>query len=173
MSLNIYTTTRASFHPHTVYTSLVFFFLMIRRPPRSTLFPYTTLFRSQPRGVVAVGVTTGQPEDALTQQIPERVRDLAGLPVIANDAGQPPRQPESVVDRLDQNRAAIGAGLGLIEPSDDRLGNPVDLERAVRYTGCGHRASACECLEVSRHHFYSTCAWLGGSSPSSFVNFPG
>src|SRR5260221_3393703 len=26
---------------------MVFFFLMIRRPPRSTLFPYTTLFRSQ------------------------------------------------------------------------------------------------------------------------------
>src|SRR2546430_17743727 len=25
-----------------------FFFLMIRRPPRSTLFPYTTLFRSDP-----------------------------------------------------------------------------------------------------------------------------
>src|SRR2546426_9187082 len=28
---------------------LPFFFLMIRRPPRSTLFPYTTLFRSQRR----------------------------------------------------------------------------------------------------------------------------
>src|SRR2546422_4879914 len=27
---------------------LLFFFLMIRRPPRSTLFPYTTLFRSHP-----------------------------------------------------------------------------------------------------------------------------
>src|SRR2546429_6807139 len=27
--------------------ALVFFFLMIRRPPRSTLFPYTTLFRSR------------------------------------------------------------------------------------------------------------------------------
>src|SRR6266480_5540311 len=27
---------------------LFFFFLMIRRPPRSTLFPYTTLFRSEP-----------------------------------------------------------------------------------------------------------------------------
>src|SRR3712207_7300758 len=26
----------------------LFFFLMIRRPPRSTLFPYTTLFRSRP-----------------------------------------------------------------------------------------------------------------------------
>src|SRR2546426_3902293 len=29
---------------------ILFFFLMIRRPPRSTLFPYTTLFRS-PHGV--------------------------------------------------------------------------------------------------------------------------
>src|SRR2546428_6921521 len=29
------------------YSSFFFFFLMIRRPPRSTLFPYTTLFRSQ------------------------------------------------------------------------------------------------------------------------------
>src|SRR2546422_11642574 len=31
---------------------LFFFFLMIRRPPRSTLFPYTTLFRSHRRGEV-------------------------------------------------------------------------------------------------------------------------
>src|SRR5207237_9780199 len=28
------------------FSSLFFFFLMLRRPPRSTLFPYTTLFRS-------------------------------------------------------------------------------------------------------------------------------
>src|SRR5256885_12659062 len=31
------------------YLPVFFFFLMIRRPPRSTLFPYTTLFRSQPK----------------------------------------------------------------------------------------------------------------------------
>src|SRR5690349_22351120 len=31
-------------------SSLSFFFLMLRRPPRSTLFPYTTLFRSQIAG---------------------------------------------------------------------------------------------------------------------------
>src|SRR2546421_8175981 len=33
---------------HTIHSTLYlfFFFLMIRRPPRSTLFPYTTLFRS-------------------------------------------------------------------------------------------------------------------------------
>src|SRR3712207_7181098 len=34
--------------------SRLFFFLMIRRPPRSTLFPYTTLFRSRGR-VIASG----------------------------------------------------------------------------------------------------------------------
>src|SRR3712207_7799571 len=33
------------------YASCLFFFLMIRRPPRSTLFPYTTLFRSVGAGV--------------------------------------------------------------------------------------------------------------------------
>src|SRR5688572_33287173 len=32
-----------------VYQVSLFFFLMIRRPPRSTLFPYTTLFRSAGR----------------------------------------------------------------------------------------------------------------------------
>src|SRR5689334_23757713 len=42
-----------------------FFFLMIRRPPRSTLFPYTTLFRSCPRVVVVLD---------LAKQLPEPVR---------------------------------------------------------------------------------------------------
>src|SRR3712207_7800898 len=40
-------------------SGLCFFFLMIRRPPRSTLFPYTTLFRSQAaaqQGVYVIGV---------------------------------------------------------------------------------------------------------------------
>src|SRR6266702_7105304 len=31
-----------------IFFFFLFFFLMIRRPPRSTLFPYTTLFRSVP-----------------------------------------------------------------------------------------------------------------------------
>src|SRR5260370_16080543 len=38
--------------PQMSHTPLCFFFLMIRRPPRSTLFPYTTLFRSH-RGIAA------------------------------------------------------------------------------------------------------------------------
>src|SRR5476651_2766634 len=35
-----------------------FFFLMIRRPPRSTLFPYTTLFRSSERYISSLVDTT-------------------------------------------------------------------------------------------------------------------
>src|SRR2546423_10752119 len=37
-----------SFLPIGLLLYSLFFFLMIRRPPRSTLFPYTTLFRSTP-----------------------------------------------------------------------------------------------------------------------------
>src|SRR5437879_7770277 len=48
-----------SSHPHLSCTLsyisfFSFFFLMIRRPPRSTLFPYTTLFRSQRRGTLTL-----------------------------------------------------------------------------------------------------------------------
>src|SRR3712207_8068251 len=39
-----------------VMSDFFFFFLMIRRPPRSTLFPYTTLFRSAVEDLVAVRV---------------------------------------------------------------------------------------------------------------------
>src|SRR2546425_908035 len=48
---------------------LLFFFLMIRRPPRSTLFPYTTLFRSVPLrtqlddGVIEVNADTAAHAD--------------------------------------------------------------------------------------------------------------
>src|SRR2546422_5142006 len=38
---------------------LFFFFLMIRRPPRSTLFPYTTLFRSKTAGIFWTGIRRG------------------------------------------------------------------------------------------------------------------
>src|SRR3712207_8015712 len=51
-----------------------FFFLMIRRPPRSTLFPYTTLFRSH-RGIV----TSRRP--------PVRGRLLLGLDLLGLGRG--------------------------------------------------------------------------------------
>src|SRR5438477_13177906 len=43
------------------YFIFIFFFLMIRRPPRSTLFPYTTLFRSRPFTVPVPAVGPAHP----------------------------------------------------------------------------------------------------------------
>src|SRR3712207_7759973 len=62
-----------------------FFFLMIRRPPRSTLFPYTTLFRSQGcagdggpalacRFVAAAPVFVPGPGEREAQTVPEASR---------------------------------------------------------------------------------------------------
>src|SRR5690348_17879146 len=60
---------------------IVFFFLMIRPPPRSTLFPYTTLFRSQERMVEGHGLTTPRfecivPRYMATGQASVAVRDV-------------------------------------------------------------------------------------------------
>src|SRR2546426_5027145 len=54
-----------------------FFFLMIRRPPRSTLFPYTTLFRSPWRRAVCVQrqeakLERGRPSDGRARPSPAR-----------------------------------------------------------------------------------------------------
>src|SRR5256885_15119577 len=46
------------FSSYVYFLDFFFFFLMIRRPPRSTLFPYTTLFRSVPK-TDALSTTSG------------------------------------------------------------------------------------------------------------------
>jgi hypothetical protein len=127
----------------------------------------------EPPGVVAVGVSTGEPEDALTQQISQRVRHLAGLATIADGTGQAPGQPQPIVDRLQENGAAVGTGVRLVELRDDRLGNPMDLEGAVRYTGCGHRASSVLCDESSCQRSFRTFQRLDGSLLSSFTHNSG
>src|SRR5258707_1167657 len=48
---------------------LYFFFLMIRRPPRSTLFPYTTLFRSYQTRVWRSARETPRPEGIRPRQL--------------------------------------------------------------------------------------------------------
>src|SRR6266516_6643168 len=46
---------------HSVIPFFFFFFLMIRRPPRSTLFPYTTLFRSPGAALWVEGTVLEEP----------------------------------------------------------------------------------------------------------------
>src|SRR6266496_3285698 len=62
-----------------ISTIIFFFFLMIRRPPRSTLFPYTTLFRSE-EGGRDVGRSEHDPVRFLDAQLLQGVADLVGRP---------------------------------------------------------------------------------------------
>src|SRR3712207_8219823 len=80
---------------------MYFFFLMIRRPPRSTLFPYTTLFRSDrtKEDVVDVEVLGAAAVGVIGQALP--VDDaLLGLA-----AGDVPRDRKST--RLNSSHANI------------------------------------------------------------------
>src|SRR3712207_7002765 len=51
---------------------------MIRRPPRSTLFPYTTLFRSETQIDAITGAWREQGEPELREDLLEEVEDAAG-----------------------------------------------------------------------------------------------
>src|SRR5215213_10599899 len=53
-----------------------FFFLMIRRPPRSTLFPYTTLFRSPHAGRVLVHLRHRLQRSRTPRVLPQRRPDV-------------------------------------------------------------------------------------------------
>src|SRR2546421_11224483 len=57
-----------------------FFFLMIRRPPRSTLFPYTTLFRSVEQPGLQVRLELGDVARSRGGGKPQALRDLGKTP---------------------------------------------------------------------------------------------
>src|SRR2546427_822597 len=59
---------------------------MIRRPPRSTLFPYTTLFRSIPIGMLALALSLSFIQNSRFQEKAERV-DYIGLLLLAAGIG--------------------------------------------------------------------------------------
>src|SRR5689334_24175502 len=78
---------------------------MIRRPPRSTLFPYTTLFRSQsPRGVDLRSVRQARRREVLRNERP---------------GPRAYRQVALVLRRLEDHRRAPGARLRAPDRSEE------------------------------------------------------
>src|SRR2546430_11425316 len=78
---------------------------MIRRPPRSTLFPYTTLFRSDDERSCGVGKGCRRPIDELREVEQEdglQVR-LGGLPRLCHQAGGPSRSEEHTSELQSQS----------------------------------------------------------------------
>src|SRR3989454_9783245 len=86
-----------------------FFFLMIRRPPRSTLFPYTTLFRSRAAAIIfaregAQIVVSGRRD----KQGQELVAELQGLGAEAIFVRTDVRKDEDVRNLVDQTVKRFG-----------------------------------------------------------------
>src|SRR2546430_3482564 len=75
---------------------MLFFFLMIRRPPRSTLFPYTTLFRSTSptrfQGETHAGLLGCPLQDRRSGRVQEIYRSRAGHHCQARGQGPRPRR---------------------------------------------------------------------------------
>src|ERR1017187_4290158 len=102
-----------------------FFFLMIRRPPRSTLFPYTTLFRSgeaEGRGSETAGSTGGDdragPVADADRRLPLAGRDrrrAADLPATSQEGGGRQRNEGEAVSHcrghLPEDRVRKGSRL--------------------------------------------------------------
>src|SRR3712207_8277403 len=84
---------------------------MIRRPPRSTLFPYTTLFRScrDPRAMLGCDLRPWERLASTTRRVPDAVLErgaLLGRPVSVNSTGQDPHRDRKST-RLNSSHANI------------------------------------------------------------------
>src|SRR3989442_7661108 len=101
-------------HSLVAFCDDVFFFLMIRRPPRSTLFPYTTLFRSVTH--VPLGISPReQPAVELRELRPLHGPRAAGQDLVVRPEAEHPRGkllaalPDAPLDvaRIDREGAAV------------------------------------------------------------------
>src|SRR5260370_19436741 len=98
--------------PVVCHLSWYFFFLMIRRPPRSTLFPYTTLFRSRDRELV------DQASVHVLQDRCAAARD-ADVSVAGGPAGLVERGLDAVVDEVEGGPARPLPGVTLLVRHDE------------------------------------------------------
>src|SRR5205085_10843470 len=68
-----------------MYVIFLFFFLMIRRPPRSTLFPYTTLFRSMLRDFIGIRVNRAKKSGMVNITSSVNSRERSGINTILHE----------------------------------------------------------------------------------------
>src|SRR3712207_3503205 len=109
----------------------MYFFLMIRRPPRSTLFPYTTLFRSTRTSVAGRPTVVGQ----LAGAAPGRTPGAHGGAAAPAPAYRPPMTADPAsAERLLAGRYALRevvgrGGMGVVWLATDlRLERPVAVK---------------------------------------------
>src|SRR5258706_4426887 len=113
---------------------LFFFFLMIRRPPRSTLFPYTTLFRSRIACILAVSAFWGLHASALAAEGTAAWPSKPVRMIVASDAGS----GSDIAGRLVANGLSIALGQPVVVERIGGAGGSIAAARAARSTPDGY-----------------------------------
>src|SRR2546430_16231402 len=156
---------------------------MIRRPPRSTLFPYTTLFRSAGRvgqairGAMKIGAVTIQ--GASVMAAPPRFLTTMQLPILAgreiDDRDQPGSRPVAVIsERLARtycgNENPVGRRIPL--PDEKRDLEIVGVSGNLRYGGLKNEEESAMTVFVAVSQFFPdrmTYALRTAGDPLRFV----
>src|SRR5688572_21453446 len=108
---------------------LLFFFLMIRRPPRSTLFPYTTLFRSSNWLLLAIDVNDEQLEILEAQFVGRKDDVFAGRVDVWCPAHRAEVRNFPLIRAVEIHRPDVGDEARFIEPPPD---DPFPVRREER-----------------------------------------
>src|SRR5260370_26595836 len=122
---------------------------MIRRPPRSTLFPYTTLFRSQPERFGAFvnsicnnvllehyrSSAKNQPMEDVYMEIPDKILDLEGMLVTKESA----QQVRRILDGMPKRDRDLLRAIFLEEKQKNSVCRELGVDRDYR-TMLLHRA---------------------------------
>src|SRR5439155_3589593 len=106
-----------------------FLLFSVRPPPRPTLFPYTTLFRSPPRGAVAQSARDSQGGGLLEGAEPAgRDRRVGGErgSVAAAHASIPPRRLDRKSTRLNSSHVAISYAVFCLKKKKKNMRNHVN-----------------------------------------------
>src|SRR6266568_1042904 len=116
------------------FCTAFFFFLMIRRPPRSTLFPYTTLFRSAPRSSrsSALATTTARSPAISTLETFGRMMPGRRLRIGIDTGGT-----FTDVVAVDESTGAIVTTKTPTTPHDPSLGVLEGIRKVLRLVGGG------------------------------------
>src|SRR5215467_12497848 len=135
-----------------IFFFFFFFFLMIRRPPRSTLFPYTTLFRSPQTGALTPSSAAKAQDRGWPSQLDHGGSSVAEYLYAGDRTPAAPEHQVAAVEQVGRIRPGIlagdlavvqvGAALGDRPPGGRLAGHDAGLRQQIHDRGhVLHRAA--------------------------------
>src|SRR2546430_12773075 len=133
---------------------------MIRRPPRSTLFPYTTLFRSRNLKISSTpgggAVVQFNVKNTGTRRGTDVAQLYLGLPSLPPAAPQPPRADRKST-RLNSSHSQISYAVFCLKKKKNQarpshIDIPCTPTGSINFLPLRQPCTNCTCLRVDRHN---------------------